>query len=149
MRSDMSRHSTIRSLATSEQLQQDLTKIIQQELRDPRISSQDKLGLNITAIRVSRDLAIADVLVSFMPLPESAAANPTKDKPNTQSIADKRKLILQILRTAAGFLRSRIAKSNSMHSVPNLKFHYDESLEQSARLAMLLAERNGQSAKEA
>lgn len=135
----MSHKSTTRSLAAGEQLQQSLTKFIQLELRDPRINTQDKLGLNLTEVKVSRDLAVADVRVSFMPIPESAASARDNNTQNPQSVTDKRKMILQILRGAAGFLRSRIARSSSMRSVPKLRFHYDESIEQSVKLAALLA----------
>ena len=125
----MSHPPSTRSLSAGDQLQKDLTQLIQQELRDPRITAQDKLALNITEVKVSRDFSVADVRISFMQLPGI----------DSDTIGDKRSLILEILRGASGFLRSRIARASTLRSIPDLKFHYDESVEQGIRVAALLA----------
>jgi ribosome-binding factor A len=49
---------------------------------------------------------------------------------------------LRALQHAAGFLRSRLAHSLSLRTVPDLQFVYDESVERGARLSRLIDEAN-------
>ena len=42
------------------------------------------------------------------------------------------------LRRAAGFLRSQLARRVKMYTIPELRFHYDESIERADRLSRLI-----------
>jgi ribosome-binding factor A len=87
------------------------------ELRDPRIGF-----VTVTAARVSNDLSHATVLVSVM-----------------GEAADKEKA-LEGLRSAAGFLRSRLGKVLASRVIPELSFELDRGLEHAQRINHILAE---------
>ena len=78
--------------------------------------------LSVTDARVSRDLAFADIYVSSL-----AASNDAE-----------RGEILAVLDGAAGFLRSAIAKRQRWRTTPRLRFHYDDSVVEGARLEALI-----------
>jgi ribosome-binding factor A len=106
------------------QIQRELARIIQQELRDPR------LGLvTISAVEVSKDMAHAKVFITLM--------NPDQDVSET----------LKVLKKASGFLRRELGKSIQLRVLPELHFVYDSSLDEGTRISALLdavaAEREG------
>ena len=90
----------------SDALQRELSKLIRDEVRDPRLAMA-----NITAVEVNRDLANAKVYVAFVGL---------------SSEEDSRKAT-EILNGAAGFLRTRVAREMQLRIVPHLRFIYDYS----------------------
>jgi|TARA_B110000503_G_scaffold131875_1_gene207080 ribosome-binding factor A len=90
----------------SDALQRELSKLIRDEVRDPRLAMA-----NITAVEVNRDLANAKVYVTFVGL---------------SSEEDSRKAT-EILNGAAGFLRTRVAREMQLRIVPHLRFIYDYS----------------------
>ena len=96
-----------------DQLKQELALLIQNELRDPRLGMLSVIGL-----RVSRDLAYADVFVTVL------GAEP----------ADA----LAVVNKASGLLRSRLAKNLNLRVTPRLKFIYDQSVEQGRKLSALI-----------
>jgi ribosome-binding factor A len=79
----------------SDALQRELSKLIRDEVRDPRLAM-----VNITAVEVNRDLANAKVFVTFVG--SSSEQESQKDT--------------EILNGAAGFLRARIARFIYDHS---------------------------------
>lgn len=103
--------------------------LIRHELRDPRLSAQDKLFLSITDVKVSRDIAVANIGVSWSKMGIQSPGNNETTKA----------IVLDVLQGAAGFLRSRLAHILSLRSMPALKFHDDDTSEKSARIASLLA----------
>lgn len=118
---------SMRQLSVGGFIQQSLCHLIQREIRDPRLSRHDKLCLTITQVRVSRDLSVADVQVSFLQLPD------TREKPPATPDT-----VMQVLKGSAGFLRSRLAKESSLRIVPALRFHCDNTVAEGAKIAHLL-----------
>jgi ribosome-binding factor A len=98
-----------------ETLRQVITDALARQVRDPRVGF-----VTVTAVLVSNDLSHARVMVSV----------PGED-------ADKSRA-LEGLQSAAGFLRSRAAKSLTTRSVPELHFELDRGLEHAARINELL-----------
>jgi ribosome-binding factor A len=98
-----------------ETLRQVITDALVRQVRDPRVGF-----VTVTAVLVSNDLSHARVMVSV----------PGED-------ADKARA-LEGLQSAAGFLRSRAAKSLTTRSVPELHFELDRGLEHAARINELL-----------
>ena len=96
-----------------DQLKQELALLIQNELRDPRLGMLSVIGL-----RVSRDLAHADVFVTVL------GADPAE--------------ALAVVNKASGLLRSRLAKNLNLRVTPRLKFIYDQSVEQGRKLSALI-----------
>lgn len=116
-----------RSRRVEEQIQRLLAEALRLHVRDPRVGD-----VVITAVQVSRDLAVARV--AYVPL---SGAAPAQD--------------LQAgLERAAGFLRSYLARELNTRTVPELRFHYDELSEQARRLDALIdqARREDESARE-
>lgn len=96
----------------ADQIQRDLAVLIRDEINDPRLTG----FVTISAVKVSSDLGYADVYVTIME-PE---LNDTMNKfSHMQS--------LEVLNSAAGFLRSLLSKGLKTRTTPKLRFHYDEA----------------------
>ncbi|MGH7559863.1 MAG: 30S ribosome-binding factor RbfA [Gemmatimonadales bacterium] len=101
----------------AEVIRQVVAEAIAREVRDPRVGF-----LTITRVDVSGDLGHAVIHVS----------RPGEDE-------DRRRALLG-LRSASGFLRSRVAKALATRTVPELHFELDRGLEHAARIDAMLAE---------
>ncbi len=109
--------------------------LIQQEVKDPR------LGLvTINEVKVSRDLGFADVyFTSFSS--DTFRANDSLDEDEDEDAEREERNSLspaEVLENAAGFLRSRLAKSLSTRTTPKLRFHYDHTIEQGAKMTQAI-----------
>lgn len=109
--------STRRQQRVAEQIQIELSRLIEQQLDDPRLNM-----VSITDVTISADLHEANVFVSALP-GEEAKAN-----------------VLAGLEHARGFLRRGLAERMELRVVPNLHFHWDKSLETGDRISRLLDE---------
>src|SRR4051812_23863954 len=94
-----------------EQVKKELSQIIQQEIKDPRIGF-----VTITAVEMSGDLQIAKVYVSVM----------GKQEEKRETLAG--------LEKAKGYIRSEIGRRIKLRHVPELVFVMDESLEHSEHI---------------
>lgn len=101
----------------AETLRQVITDALAREVRDPRVGF-----VTITGVQVTNELSHARVLVS---VPGDEAA---------------RERALEGLESAAGFLRSRVARALTTRTVPELHFELDRGLEHAARINELLEE---------
>jgi ribosome-binding factor A len=99
----------------AETLRQVITEGLAREVRDPRVGF-----VTVTAVLVTNDLSHARVLVSV----------PGEDAEKARA--------LEGLHSAAGFLRSRAARSLTSRSVPELHFELDRGLQHAARINELL-----------
>ena len=104
-----------RTRRVGEQLQRELAVLVRDEIKDPRLGMT-----SISGVTVSRDLAYATVYVSVL----------GDDKAVTESVA--------VLNRAAGFLRHRLGQSMHIRTVPQLKFVFDSSLRDGARMDALI-----------
>ena len=102
----------------AEMMQRKLAQIIQQEIKDPRLPGL----ITISAVTVTRDLGHAKVY--FTAFNDDSAQTAT------------------ILNTAASYLRTALAKTMTLRTVPQLHFIYDESIEYGKRLSRLIDEVN-------
>ncbi len=100
-----------RTLRVAEQIHRELAELIRDEIRDPRVGL-----VSISDVEVSRDLAHAKVY--FTVLDET-----------TRSGTEK------ALEHAAGFLRRELGRRMIIRTVPQLHFHYDESIERGSRIS--------------
>jgi ribosome-binding factor A len=99
----------------AETLRQVITDALLREVRDPRVGF-----VTVTGLLVTNDLSHARVMVSV----------PGEEADKTRA--------LEGLHSAAGFLRSRAARSLTTRSVPELHFELDRGLEHAARISELL-----------
>lgn len=97
-----------------DQIQRELSGLLQRELRDPRVAM-----ITVTAVDVSPDFSHAKVLFTLF------------DKGQLKDT-------LAGLKRSAGFLRSQLAKRLSIYTIPELRFEYDESVERGDRLSRLI-----------
>lgn len=94
-----------------------LADALSTKVKDPRVGF-----VTVTGVSVTSDLNHADVRVSVMGSEE--------DKTSA----------LEGLRSARGFLRTHLAQTLTLRTVPELRFHLDRDLEHRARIDQLLAE---------
>ena len=103
----------------ADQLQKELAVLIQREVKDPRLGM-----VTVSGATVSRDLGYADIYVTLL-----GEQDPERIKEN-----------LQVLKRASGFLRSQIAQRIKLRHVPELRFHFDESVVRGQHLSSLIDE---------
>ncbi|MBK6982367.1 MAG: 30S ribosome-binding factor RbfA [Betaproteobacteria bacterium] len=109
--------STARLARIADQIQRELSELIREGLRDPRV----KL-VTITGVELARDQSHAKVFFTTLGTAEEA-----------QACGDG-------LERAAGFRRGGLAHRLSTRTVPELHFAYDDSIERGVRLSRLIDE---------
>lgn len=92
-------------------IQRELAILIQREMKDPRLRM-----ITINDAKVSRDLAFADVYFTILSGNDANAAE-------------------EVLNKAGGFLRTQLSKIMSTRTTPKLRFHYDATIENGARIS--------------
>ncbi len=111
----MSPLARIRVSRVGEQIKKELSQIIQQEIKDPRIGF-----VTVTAVEMSGDLQLAKVFVSVF--------GSQSEKEETLSALEK----------AKGFIRSEVARRVQLRHVPEIHFSVDQSLDHSEQITRLL-----------
>ena len=106
-----------RSHRVADFIQRESSGLIRSELKDPRISPM----LTIASVEVSRDLSVAKIYFSLFD-------------------PEERKETQDALSHASGFLRRQLARQMNIRSVPQLRFHYDDSAEKGAHMSALIAD---------
>ncbi len=101
----------------AENLRQVVADALARELNDPRVGF-----VTLTAVTVTPDLGHARIRVSV----------PGDDQAKARA--------LEGLASAAGFLRSRVARALTTRTVPELHFELDRGLDHAARINQVLAE---------
>ncbi len=112
-----------RTRRIADQMQKDLSVIIQQEVKDPRVGI-----VTVTEVKVSKDLGYADVYFTCMSL---------NDDKDTRTTSEK------VLNGASGFLRTLLASAIKLRVMPLLRFHYDPLLGSATRMDKLIKEAMG------
>jgi ribosome-binding factor A len=107
-----------RSERTSKLIQREISGLLEREVNDPRLS---KL-VSVTEVTLSPDLKHAKIFVSTL-----------------GSKIDKEDLLAGF-NNASGFLRKELATHLRLKQIPQLSFHYDDSIERGARLLKLIGE---------
>lgn len=100
-------------------IKQEISKLILNDLKDPRIGFA-----TVTQVEVTADLRHAKVYISLMGSDEQKVAT------------------WEGLRSSLGFLRSEIGKRIRLKFTPDLSLHIDESLDYSSRIQELLIKIN-------
>ncbi|WP_367607941.1 30S ribosome-binding factor RbfA [Legionella sp. W05-934-2] len=95
-----------------------LSTLIQQEIKDPRLTAM----ITLSGVHVTSDLSYAKVYFTVL----------NGDEHETK----------QILNQAAPYLRSVLAKSMTTRKVPELTFVYDTSIEYGKKLSKLIDDVN-------
>jgi ribosome-binding factor A len=98
-----------------EQIRQELSQIIAQQVHDPGVGF-----ITLTRVKVTPDLQLARVLYTVM----------GDDKQKKETI--------KALERAIPFLRRQIGSRIRLRRVPDLQFFYDESIEHQDRIEQIL-----------
>lgn len=124
----MARGSTRRPGQVGEIVRQVLAETLAREVRDPRVGL-----VTVTRVEVSGDLSHAQVYVMVT---DGGRGEDGKEG----SGEEERERALEGLRSAAGFLRGKVAKALSTRTIPELHFALDRGLEHAARINAVLAD---------
>jgi ribosome-binding factor A len=109
-----------RATRVAEGVRQEISVLISQSLRDPRVR-----GAVVSRVEMTDDLREARVYVR--------ALEGSEDK-------EKKKELVEGLTRAAGMLRREIAKALKLRVAPELKFFFDEGDDKRTRVESLLME---------
>ncbi len=115
---------TTRQEKVAELLKTEVSRIIQREMKDPRLGF-----ITVTDAEVSKDLRHAKIFISVMGNDEQ------KDE------------TLGILQRASSFIRSEFGRHASMKVLPEITFKLDTAVEHGARIFELLQEVRHESEK--
>jgi len=115
-----------RGLRVADQIQRDLSEIIVFELKDPRVGM-----ITITEVQVTPDYAHAKVFFTMLNDDLEAIRN---------TVAG--------LTQAAGFLRNQLGRRLTIHTLPALHFHHDNSTARGAHMSQLIDLANATRAKD-
>jgi ribosome-binding factor A len=94
----------------------EISELLQREAKDPRLGG----FVTVTQVSTSPDLSHAKVLISII-----------------GNEAEKRQA-LEALALACGFFRKELSARLKMRRVPELSFHYDDSVSRGAQVLQLI-----------
>lgn len=97
-------------------IRREISELIQRQVKDPRLDA----FVTVTAVATSPDLKYAKVFVSCI------------------SGKQEEEKILSVLTAASGFLRKELAMNLKLRRIPELSFHWDDSIEHGDRILRLL-----------
>ncbi|QCI23903.1 30S ribosome-binding factor RbfA [Buchnera aphidicola (Macrosiphoniella sanborni)] len=107
-----------RSMRIAQELQKNISMIIQFSLKDPRIMTM----ITVSQVQVSKDLSHAQVFLSFF------------DKNKKMNIKE----ILIILNNSTGYIRKLLCKKMRLRIMPIIVFCYDDTLLKGNKISLLL-----------
>jgi len=107
-------------------IRHEISELLQRQVKDPRVGN----FVTVTEVSISPDLRYAKVFVSCI------------------GSEEERQKTLSGLTAASGFLRNQLAKRLRLRRIPELSFHWDDSIERGARLLQLIDEVNADSTLE-
>lgn len=108
-----------RANRVAEEIKREVTQMIRDEIKDPRIGF-----VTVTGVEVTPDIRYAKIFISIY----------GNDEIKEQS--------LNALEKAKGFVRSELGKRMSLRYTPELSFRFDTSIEYGAKIMKLLEEVN-------
>lgn len=131
----------LRSDRMAEQLRRELSDIVQDEIKDPRLGF-----FSFTEVRMSRDLSHAVVYTSVLEFDDKDSTQTNAE--NHQSEADQSEVsqpevnqlreTVDVLNRATGFIRKQIASRIQARIVPTLKFVADDSVSRGSEMDILI-----------
>ena len=107
-----------RARRVGQQIQKEIAVLLQREIKDPRVGM-----VTVSGVDVTRDLAYAQVFVTFLNNDDSSV-----------------KEAMEVLEEASSYLRILLGKAMRLRIVPELRFKFDKSLSDGIRISNLAAE---------
>ena len=110
------RKNSIKNTRINGEVQRELSNIIRGEIKDPRINPLT----SVVAVEVAPDLKTCKAYISVLGDEESQAKT------------------LAGLKSAEGFIRSKLAKTVNLRNTPEIRFVLDESIEYGVNMSKLI-----------
>ena len=102
----------------SEEVKKEISSIIQNELKDPRLPKM----VSVISANVTKDLRFAKIYVSVL------------------GTEEEKKNALAALKSSAGFVRREIGHRMNLRNTPEMQFELDNSIEHGVYLSKLINE---------
>ena len=114
------RKNSIKNTRINGEVLKELSMIIRQEIKDPRIH----MMTSVTAVEVAPDLKTCKAYISVL----------GSDQEKRDTIAG--------LRSAEGYIRRQLAKNLNLRNMPEIYFKLDESIEYGVHMSKLIDDVN-------
>ena len=112
------RKNSIKNTRINGEVQKELSNIIRGEIKDPRINPLT----SVVAVEVAPDLKTCKAYISVLGDEESQAKT------------------LAGLKSAEGFIRSKLAKTVNLRNTPEIRFVLDQSIEYGVKMSKMIDE---------
>ena len=112
------RKNSIKNTRINGEVQRELSNIIRGEIKDPRINPLT----SVVAVEVAPDLKSCKAYISVLGDEESQAKT------------------LAGLKSAEGFIRSKLAKTVNLRNTPEIRFVLDQSIEYGVKMSKMIDE---------
>ena len=112
------RKNSIKNTRINGEVQRELSNIIRGEIKDPRINPMT----SVVAVEVAPDLKTCKAYISVLGDEESQAKT------------------LAGLKSAEGFIRSKLAKTVNLRNTPEIRFVLDQSIEYGVKMSKMIDE---------
>ena len=112
------RKNSIKNTRINEEVLRELSNIIRGEIKDPRINPLT----SVVAVEVAPDLKTCKAYISVLGDEESQAKT------------------LAGLKSAEGFIRSKLAKTVNLRNTPEIRFVLDQSIEYGVKMSKMIDE---------
>ena len=112
------RKNSIKNTRINGEVQRELSNIIRGEIKDPRINPLT----SVVAVEVAPDLKTCKAYISALGDEESQAKT------------------LAGLKSAEGFIRSKLAKTVNLRNTPEIRFVLDQSIEYGVKMSKMIDE---------
>lgn len=113
----MERRVSFRMDKVNASMQRTLSTVINNEIRNPNL---DDLVITVTEVQTAPDFSSAKIFISAL------------------NGLEKKDMIISELAEAEGFIKKRIAEELFLKRIPQLRFFYDDSLDQGNKIMQLL-----------
>ena len=114
------RKNSIKNVRVNAEVQHELSNIIRNEIKDPRISTMT----SVVAVGVTPDLKFAKAYISVL------------------GSEEEQKDTIRGLKSAEGFIRRKLASSINLRNTPQITFVIDQSIEYGVNMSKLIDEVN-------
>ena len=112
------RKNSIKNTRINGEVQRELSNIIRGEIKDPRINPMT----SVVTVEVAPDLKTCKAYISVLGDEESQAKT------------------LAGLKSAEGFIRSKLAKTVNLRNTPEIRFVLDQSIEYGVKMSKMIDE---------
>lgn len=104
-----------RAVRLAQSIKEEFSRMLREDLKDPRLGF-----VTVTDVEVSEDLRYAKIFVSIF--------GQDQDVKNS----------MEVLNHATGYVRCELGKAIRIRHIPEVSFHYDQSIEHGDRISKLL-----------